>query len=274
MNFLYSRNNGKFHIVLSDKNCPNLYTDIDITTLKYKDYSPNILLADDEWYKTTIIKSEIGDPLELLSRQVNTSLNTITKDQYVNILYLVYRENSGDYFYLQKIRSNEKMFGKRKLSFSNQPEIFEQPIIAISEIPDAIYQISSNTLFFKHLGAMNSIFSGINELYREATNQEVDEFLALDDLLDVESSFDTKKIKIPTRKNLAYALDVYKSLDTATKTKLHAYISSLQLPSNDDGKYLINSEESLNDFICAIQEKFYTTEATKEKRLAQAYQKR
>jgi hypothetical protein len=45
----------------------------------------------------------------------------------------------------------------------------------------------------------------------------------------------------------------------------------LGLPTDANGKYTITDEESLKNFVYAIQERFYTTQASTEKRLAQAY---
>lgn len=274
MNFLYARSKKRFKIVLSGGNCPDLYSSINISDLKLVPYSPNVILENDEWYEVIVDRNMMSDPLELLSRQVKTTLKTLVESEYEDILYLIYRPSNSDYFYLQRIRSKDAFFSKHKLTFSKQPKIISSPIIAIAEEPDAIYQISSNKLFFRNLGAMNSIFSGINGLYRAATDVEIIEFLALDNLLSVEDTFEVTKVSIPIRKHLAKALDDYKKLNQEVIIKLHAYLATLKLPKNSAGKYIIDSERALKDFIFAVQERFYTTEATNEERMAQAYQTR
>lgn len=43
------------------------------------------------------------------------------------------------------------------------------------------------------------------------------------------------------------------------------------LLENDEGKYIIDNDKNLKNFIYALQERYYTTLATQEKRLAQAF---
>ena len=118
---------------------------------------------------------------------------------------------------------------------------------------------------------MNSIFKGLNTLYRTATNAEVTQFFQLGGLLAVDPSYTEDKVGIPNRKNIAKALDTYNTYSTQVQNNLHSYIQTLGLPTDANGKYTITDEESLKNFVYAIQERFYTTQASTEKRLAQAY---
>ena len=90
-------------------------------------------------------------------------------------------------------------------------------------------------------------------------------------LLAVDPSYTVDKVGIPNRKNIAKALDTYNSYDPLVKQNLHTYIQTLGLTTDANGKYIIKDEESLKNFVYAIQERFYTTQASTEKRLAQAY---
>ena len=118
---------------------------------------------------------------------------------------------------------------------------------------------------------MNSIFKGLNTLYRAATTAEVTQFFQLGSLLAVDPSYTEDKVGIPNRKNIAKALDNYNSYSPQVQNSLHSYIQTLGLPTDANGKYTITDEESLKNFVYAIQERFYTTQASTEKRLAQAY---
>ena len=48
--------------------------------------------------------------------------------------------------------------------------------IIINDIPDAVYIKSEDTLYFQRLETISPIFKGIEKLYREATQEEVDRF--------------------------------------------------------------------------------------------------
>jgi len=124
---------------------------------------------------------------------------------------------------------------------------------------------------FKSLSAMNSIFKGLNTLYKAATTAEVTQFFQLGGLLAIDPSYTEDKVGIPNRKNIAKALDTYNAYSLQVQKNLHAYIQTLGLPTDANGKYTIADEEALKNFIYVIQERFYTTQASTEKRLAQAY---
>ena len=70
---------------------------------------------------------------------------------------------------------------------------------------------------------------------------------------------------------IAKALDIYNSYTPQIQQSLHAYIQTLGLPADANGKYIITDEQSLKNFAYAIQERFYTTQASMQDRLAQAY---
>lgn len=195
---------------------------------------------------------------------------TIGKTQYKDIKYLIFKRQSDDFYYIQKVLPSAKIY-RKTLSFSNQPEILDNPIVVLADSPDAIFDKGTGHLYFKSLSAMNSIFKGLNTLYRTATTAEVTQFFQLGSLLAVDQSYTEDKVGIPNRKNIAKALDTYNSYTPQIQQNLHAYIQTIGLPTDTNGKYMITDEESLKNFVYAIQERFYTTQASTEKRLAQAY---
>jgi hypothetical protein len=67
---------------------------------------------------------------------------------------------------------------------------------------------------------------------------------------------------IPNRKNIAKALDTYSAYSPQVQENLHTCIQTLGLPTDANGKYTITDEESLKNCVYAIQERFYTTQAS------------
>lgn len=59
---------------------------------------------------------------------------------------------------------------------------------------DAFYKGDENKLYFRSFRTVNSLFSGINEYYRDASEQEVRKFLELD-IFEVDKSITPDKIK-------------------------------------------------------------------------------
>ena len=113
MNCLYARSNSKFHLVLSDDNCPDFFTSVNLDEISSVPYSPTAILEEDDWFSINLSKTEntvevatedkISDPLELLSRQINTTLPTLKADQYKGVKYFVFEPSGKKWFLLQKV---------------------------------------------------------------------------------------------------------------------------------------------------------------------------
>lgn len=74
-----------------------------------------------------------------------------------------------------------------------------QDLLVIKDIPDAVYIIKDDKLIFRTLSSISNIFKGIEDLYREATNTEVQQFLE-SDFIDLKEDFLSEKVSIPNRK--------------------------------------------------------------------------
>lgn len=76
-----------------------------------------------------------------------------------------------------------------------------EPIIILNNYLDAIYDIENDILYFRDLGRIKPIFKGIEELYREATQQEVTDFLS-NDFLELTDEYTALKVKSANRKRI------------------------------------------------------------------------
>ena len=88
----------------------------------------------------------------------------------------------------------------------------------------------------------------INSLYREATKEEMDTFFQME-IISVDQQFTTNKIGMLNRKNIALILETYNSYDADVKKELHSYIDNLNLPKNGDGKYIIDNDKNLKNYV-------------------------
>lgn len=281
MNCLYARSNSKFHLVLSGDNCPDFFTDIDLESLSAVPYTPTAILEEDDWFRIELKKDKeiaeesekISDPLERLSRQItDTTLPNLMQTQFKDVKYFIFERHDKKWFFLQKVLSGSKVYGKKILTVSDQPQLLQKPVIIINEEPDALYNYETNELYFKKIEKLNSIFTNITSLYRDATEEEVKTFFQMD-LLAVDASFTVDKVGMLNLKNIALILETYNQYDEDIKKELHLYIDTVGLEKNDAGKYIIDNDKSLKQFVYALQERYFTTLATKEKRLAQAFVK-
>ena len=78
----------------------------------------------------------------------------------------------------------------------------------IKEGADCYYKKDADKLYFKSLNTITSIFDGINVLYREATNQEVEEFLEMD-MINVAAGFSKDDVKTANRRRIKEATERY-----------------------------------------------------------------
>lgn len=228
-------------------------------------YTPTHKLDDGEWFfidnfNTTNFKDEFID----VQTVVPADYVQLSPNHFSSAKYLCVKE--GDFKYYQKlVTSNyvrKKFFNVNDASF-----IPNGNIITLNDVPDAVYQISTNKLFFKDLSRISVIFTGIDSLYREATDHEVISFLQ-DDLIHVDNPANFK-VGIPNRKKIALAHEKLASFgvnDRAVITKyIQSYYPEITYANN---KFIIDDEIKLKNFIYGVEQRFYTTLVGNERRVA------
>ena len=96
------------------------------------------------------------------------------------------------------------------------------------------YDRKKDVLYFRRLFSITKIFNGINEIYREATDNEVQTFLS-ENAFTLTNNFSVEKVKIPNRKKIALVQDSFSKLSENEKKKMFDYIKkyySLDSQSN------------------------------------------
>lgn len=234
-------------------------------------YSPAYKLEDGEWYKLDNFLSR-GYKNSLMRISFNsTDYNQITKNQYSKINYLCSKQ--GDFFLFQKM-SPTRLLYKRWFRISGAPTLeIDQPIIILNSIVDAVYDINDDSLYFRNIASVKSMFKGIEELYREATQAEVDAFLE-HDFISLEGTFTSNNVKTANRKRIAMTIDTLNQFTQDEKQQIFQYIRSYceNVPV-DDGTFLVSTEEHLKKILYGIEQRYYTTLLGNEKRLANSISK-
>lgn len=71
--------------------------------------------------------------------------------------------------------------------------------MVLKNLPDCYYIKAENKLYFRNLSSITSIFNGINELYNEATDEEVQTLFDME-MINIGADFGIDKVRIPNRR--------------------------------------------------------------------------
>ncbi|RED45554.1 hypothetical protein DFQ10_102430 [Winogradskyella eximia] len=260
-----SRQNGQFVKIMSDENVFELPDDLD----NPHEYDTDYKLEDDEWFAIGEL-SETEYIIDFLTNDFNSAeYNQIVNADYSSLSYLCSYQNDRYYFF-QKL-SKSQTINRKWFPLNNEPELHsENPIIVIKDIADAIYDKTDDILYFKKLTSITTIFTGIGELYREATQADTETFLE-NDFINLVDDYDATKVKKANRKRIAMAMDTFNNFNPAQRNSIYGYIKEYcnELEFSDDEEcFTIGTEENLKQLLYGIEQRYYTTLIGNEKRLA------
>lgn len=251
-----------------------LYSEVDVNLDACVAYDPDHNLDEDSWFKIEKF-SQMPYCIDLLKVDFDSKdFDDLTKDQFPKIAFLF--SVQGDDFYFQKITPSQ--FIKRKtLVFGEVAQLEEnEGRLVVNQTPDAVYFKNSDTLIFRNLATISSIFKGIDELYKEATEQEVIEFLD-ESFIELANDYDVKKVSKPNRKRIGLAMATLDGMSASDKSDMLVYIDNycgekkLKYDS-DNQKFEISTDEELKLLLYGIEQRFYTTPYSKERRIANSVQ--
>lgn len=255
--------NGDFFKVISNRQIFDMPDDLNNAV----EYNSDYKLEDDEWFAVTEFSEKEYCIDFLRTRFISTDYNQLARAEYTNVEYLVAYQ-TGVYCF-QKLSSSQ-IIRKKYFSISDQPDLVDSPIIVINQVPDAIYVKDDDTLYFKKLPAITTIFKGIYELYKEATQEETEEFLQ-NDFINLDESFTADSVKKANRKRIAMAQETLKKYKPKEKKQIFSYIreycADLEFDENDEN-FSISNEDDLKKLLYGIEQRYYTTRIGNEKRLA------
>lgn len=230
-------------------------------------YTPGGLLEDGEWFEVANATQQFyaGD---IISKDIETvDFDSLSRADFSKIDFLFAINESTIYF--QNV-SKSKLVSKKKIGsfgegFQYQSNCEE---IIINDYPDAVYCKNTDTLYFKKLEPIVGIFKGIDELYREATDGETEEFLQ-NDFVVLRNEYDASKVKTANRKRIALAMKTLSALNTEEKRNIFQYIGEY-CPDlrTENNAFLVGSEDELKMVLFGIEQRFYTTPVGDEKRIA------
>ena len=245
-----------------------VYPDISEIPANAVKYDPDTLLEDDQYYKITDF-SQQSFSNNLTNFDGDTpNYETLSRDEFDKIDFIFVKR--ADDLLFQNI-SKSKLISKKSLFFSVGGSFEyndEDKSIQINAFPDAVYVKEQDTLFFRKIESITTIFKGISELYREAKQEETEELLR-NDFIKLEDGFTASDVKTSNRKRIAMAMDTLSRFNEKDKKKIfkyvHDYCPSITYKNN---QFSIGSEDSLKNLLYGIEQRFYTTPIGNEKRIA------
>lgn len=237
---------------------------IDIDVLNQLDlsdsmvYDPNNTIAR-QWFRienlsnTEYFNELFGNPIEA------GELTTINVNQLDDIKYFsYYTENK---FYIQRMligcyikKASFWSIGD-KIQFAN-----DNKMVTINPIPDGVYDLTTDTLYFQELNRLYNIFSNIKEEYVQGTSDSIHDFLS-NDIISLEDDFSEDKVSLSNRKRIFEVAKVYNTYSDNQKEELKTYICKISngnLEYNEhEKKFNINNDIDLRLLLFGIQMRFY-----------------
>ena len=250
----------------------NLF-DLNVENLTLVAYDVDHNLDEGSWFKLEEF-SKKDYFLDYLGRAfVPAEYNNLTKEDFIKISSLC--SIQGCNFFFQKVTPSTYLC-KKFIGFGDAAHLENSDTrLYINSDPDAVYLASQDILVFKKLATISSIIPGIDTIYKEATNDEVQGFLSKD-FIELNDGFNFEKVSKPNRARIALALNSLEHMDSGEQENILVYIhgySDKQLVYNKDKKvFSIQNDEQLKILLYGIEERFYTTPIGKQKRLANSVQ--
>lgn len=262
---LSQRENKKYRKMLSSEE--TIFPEFDPDNTSTSPYTPGATLQDDDWFCITNAKGK-DYSIDLLSEPFSTAdMDSLTRAEFDKIDYLFVIDDR--FIFFQNVSKSKLVSQKRIVHFGEgftyKTDCAE---IVIRDLPDAIYDKTTDSLYFRRLESITGIFRGIDMLYREATQEETDTFLA-SDFISLKDDYSSNKVKTANRKRIALAAKTLSELDELDRKNIFKYIGDycpdLKVSEN---AFEVGSENELKMLLYGIEQRFYTTPVGGEKRIA------
>lgn len=255
----------KYRKVLSTPE--SIYPDKETCIASSSPYTPGANLDTGEWFYINNASTQEFS-IDLLQETIATvDFDNLPRNNSKKINYIFSPVNNDIYF--QNVPQS-RLIEKRCIlamgdDYAFNPKCFE---IVINDYPDAIFEKSTDTLYFRKLESITSIFKGIDQLYREATDAEVTSFLA-QDFITLNEDYSFLSVKTANRRRIALAQNTLSNLNPDDKNRIFSYIRGY-CPSivRNDNTFGIGSEDELKQLLFGIEQRYYTTLVGEEQRLA------
>ena len=221
-------------------------------------YDPNNNVAH-QWFRLEHL-SNTAYLNELFSNPIEAGeLTTINVNQLDDMKYFAYYANSK--FYIQRMLTGCYIKKASFWSFGDNIQFTnDNKMVTINPIPDGVYDLTTDTLYFQELNRLYNIFSNIKNEYVQGTSGSIHEFLA-NDMISLGENFSEDKVSLSNRKRISEVARVYNTYSEIQKEELKSYIcqySNGDLEYNEqERKFKINDDTDLRLLLFGMQMRFY-----------------
>ena len=231
-------------------------------------FDPEAQLEHEDWFYIEIDDIHMPMVKEYGDKFLSTvSLNDVTEEEFTKI-DLIFRKVENDGLVFQKITKSKRMVDKSILKWIpniGKPErtIIENGIELKSAI-DAYFD-GNDRLYFKNFRTIRSLFKGIDDYYRIASQAEVDEFKQFN-LVSFVSDFE---IKTNNLKMLAVLKDYEIDLDDiavkSTLLRSYSQYPNQEFELDENQNFIIDSNRKLTCLLKLALGRLYTNPITHHK---------
>lgn len=231
-------------------------------------FCPGYKLESDQVFYIENFRNFI-DKKELIELDGSTTVNqeSLGNEELGKIRLLIYENNGEEYF--QRV-CNNKYLNKKTwikiggISGGNGVELRKEPLgIQINEAPDVMYVKSEDRLYFRDFIKAHKIFEKLDELYREATNEEIENFFSIPYInLTIP---DIDGISVNRRKKIALTQDRIGNFEEE-KDKIISYGKKYESDILQDEKFCVNCPKELDILLDVLLERYYTGEFSNKKK--------
>ena len=231
-------------------------------------FDPEAQLEHEDWFYIEIDDIYMSMVKEYGDKFLSTvSLNDVTEEEFTKI-DLIFRKVENDGLVFQKITKSKRMVDKSILKWIpniGKPErtIIENGIELKSAI-DAYFD-GNDRLYFKNFRTIRSLFKGIDDYYRIASQAEVDEFKQFN-LVSFVSDFE---IKTNNLKMLAvlkdYGIDLNDIGVKRTLLRSYSQYPNQEFELDENQNFIIDSNRKLTCLLKLALGRLYTNPITHHK---------
>lgn len=232
------------------------------------EFNPELRLETEDWFYIEIDDEHMSMIKEYEDIFLNTTgLNDVSEEEFSKI-DLIFRKVDNDGLVFQKITQSKRLVDKSILKWRFRSRRAERTIIEngieLKSENDAYFD-GNNKLYFKNFRTIRSLFKGIDDYYRIASQVEVDEFKEFN-LVSFVSDF---KIKTNNLKMLAVLKDYDIDLDDIavknTLLRTYSQYPSQEFELDDNQNFIIDSNRKLTCLLKLALGRLYTNPITHHK---------
>lgn len=261
--------------VKSQQGWMKIQDQIDIPVLNHVDlsdsmvYDPNNNVAH-QWFKLEHLQ-QTQYYNELFRNPIDAGeLTTLNVNQLDDIKFFAYYVNNRFYIQRMLLGCYIKKAGfwscGEQIQFSN-----DNKMVTINPIPDGVYDLQTDTLYFQELNRLYNIFPNIKLEYVQGTATSIRDFLS-NDIIDLDAGFTENDVSLSNRKRINEVARVYNGYTQDQKNELRNYIhlfSNGDLEYNDlNCKFKIKNDIELRLLLFGMQMRFYKQPLNEETQVA------